>query len=192
VALKWTTRAWILIAIAALVLPLGASASTRRTTKRRAHKAAPAAASVQKPAAKTSSQASLKTTSKSTRRIRGRHPASKGRLTVTAKQRRSMIRPEPNRITEIQKALTQAGYYSVVASGKWDDQTRDAMRRYQLDHGFPATGLPEAKSLMKLGLGPHALPDDLVAARSSRGGAPPPAAPKVTSEVEAESKTTAP
>jgi hypothetical protein len=43
------------------------------------------------------------------------------------------------------------------------------MRRYQADRGFPVTGLPEAKSLMKLGLGPHALPEALdgSAARAS-------------------------
>jgi hypothetical protein len=35
------------------------------------------------------------------------------------------------------------------------------MLHYQTDHGFPATGLPEAKSLMKLGLGSHPLPPEL-------------------------------
>jgi peptidoglycan hydrolase-like protein with peptidoglycan-binding domain len=71
------------------------------------------------------------------------------------------MRPEPERIQEIQQALAQAGYLVEQANGRWDDQTRDAMRRFQNDHGFPGTGLPEAKSLMKLGLGPHPLPVDL-------------------------------
>ena len=68
---------------------------------------------------------------------------------------------EPERVQEIQQALIREGYYKGEASGQWDPQTRDAMLRYQTDHGFPATGLPEAKSLMKLGLGSHPLPAEL-------------------------------
>jgi peptidoglycan hydrolase-like protein with peptidoglycan-binding domain len=81
------------------------------------------------------------------------------------------LRPEPERIQEIQQALVQAGYLNAQPNGFWDDQTREAMRRYQADHGFPATGLPEAKSLMKLGLGPHPLPADLDASSGVRTGA---------------------
>jgi peptidoglycan hydrolase-like protein with peptidoglycan-binding domain len=80
------------------------------------------------------------------------------------------LRPEPERIQEIQQALVQAGYLNAQPNGRWDDQTREAMRHYQADHGFPATGLPEAKSLMKLGLGPHPLPEDLDASNGARAG----------------------
>jgi peptidoglycan hydrolase-like protein with peptidoglycan-binding domain len=80
------------------------------------------------------------------------------------------LRPEPERIQEIQQALVQAGYLNAQPNGRWDDQTREAMRRYQADHGFPVTGLPEAKSLMKLGLGPHPLPADLDASNGARAG----------------------
>ena len=59
---------------------------------------------------------------------------------------------------EIQQALIREGYLQGQPTGRWDDNTRAAMLHYQTDHGFPATGLPEAKSLMKLGLGPHPLP----------------------------------
>jgi peptidoglycan hydrolase-like protein with peptidoglycan-binding domain len=80
------------------------------------------------------------------------------------------LRLQPQRVEEIQQALAHAGYLDRDANGKWDSATRDAMLRYQTDHGFPATGLPEAKTLMKLGLGPHPLPEELdpsVAARAS-------------------------
>jgi peptidoglycan hydrolase-like protein with peptidoglycan-binding domain len=80
------------------------------------------------------------------------------------------MRPEPERIQEIQQALVQAGYLNAQPNGRWDDQTREAMRRYQAGHGFPVTGLPEAKSLMKLGLGPHPLPADLDASSGARAG----------------------
>ena len=101
----------------------------------------------------------------STRRSSGRQRAA------TARQRRAQVRPEPERIQEIQKALAQTGYLKAEPSGRWDDSTRDAMRRFQVDHGFTATGLPEAKSLMKLGLGPHPLPEDLDASSGAKSGA---------------------
>ena len=76
-------------------------------------------------------------------------------------QRLSRLHLEPERIQEIQQALSREGYYQGEANGQWDARTHDAMLRYQTDHGFPATGLPEAKSLMKLGLGSHPLPAEL-------------------------------
>jgi len=88
-------------------------------------------------------------------------PPSKAALAAAARRRRAKIRPEPDRIQEIQQALAKTGYLKAEPNGIWDDQTRDAMRRYQADNGFPVTGLPEAKSLMKLGLGPHPLPSEL-------------------------------
>lgn len=103
--------------------------------------------------------------------------ASTGRISsgsrgaVASRQRRSAIRPEPERVTEIQQALARSGYLKDEPNGLWDERTRDAMRRYQADHGFPATGLPEARSLMKLGLGPHPLPEELDASRAARASA---------------------
>lgn len=78
---------------------------------------------------------------------------------------------EPERIIEIQQALISVGYLKEEPNGKWDEPTRDAMRRYQQDYGFPITGLPEAKSLMKLGLGPHSLPEDVDPTVATNAGA---------------------
>ena len=82
--------------------------------------------------------------------------------------RLSRLKLEPQRVQEIQQALIQAGYLTQEPTGKWDDPTRNAMRRYQADNKLPATALPEAKSLMKLGLGPHPLPDDCDPAAQAR------------------------
>jgi peptidoglycan hydrolase-like protein with peptidoglycan-binding domain len=68
---------------------------------------------------------------------------------------------QPERVQEIQQALIREGYLEGETTGQWDSRTHDAMLRYQTMHGFPATGLPEAKSLMKLGLGSHPLPPEL-------------------------------
>ena len=71
------------------------------------------------------------------------------------------LRLAPERVQEIQQALIRDGYLEGDASGEWDTHTRDAMLRYQTMHGFPPTGLPEAKSLRMLGLGPLPLPPEL-------------------------------
>ncbi len=68
---------------------------------------------------------------------------------------RRQTQPEPERIREIQEALRREGYLAGAATGRWDDDTRGAMARYQKDHGFTATGRPDSLSLIKLGLGPR-------------------------------------
>jgi hypothetical protein len=73
-------------------------------------------------------------------------------------QRISKIHLEPQRIQEIQRALNQAGYLHQEPNGAWDAETHAAMEKYQQDNHFSSTGLPDARSLMKLGLGPHPLP----------------------------------
>jgi len=73
------------------------------------------------------------------------------------------VRLGSGRVEEIQSALAHAGYYQGEPTGRWDDRTREAMRHYQTANGFGATGLPDAKSIMKLGLGPHPLPEELAA-----------------------------
>lgn len=61
--------------------------------------------------------------------------------------------PTPQRIEEIQSALSRDGYYQGSPSGKWDSSTVDAMRRFQQEHGISPTGKLDAASLQKLGLG---------------------------------------
>lgn len=131
--------------------------SVRRRARQPAAKA-PAARTVRKQAPRPkAATAHHSSGSKSTKA----RVSSKRKRHLSARQQRARLHLEPDRVQEIQRALNQAGYLNAEATGRWDDQTRDAMRRFQADHGFPATGLPEAKSLMKLGLGPHPLPPDL-------------------------------
>jgi peptidoglycan hydrolase-like protein with peptidoglycan-binding domain len=124
---------------------------------------------------RTSSQKSTQKASAHAGQHRSTHHPATRRVSsrarrAAARRRRALLRPEPERIQEIQQALIQAGYLNAQPNGRWDDQTREAMRRYQADHGFPVTGLPEAKSLMKLGLGPHPLPADLDTGGGARPG----------------------
>ncbi len=108
------------------------------------------------------------------------------------RRRRAQLRPAPERIQQIQQALAQAGYFKAEPNGTWDDQTRDAMRRYQTDHGFPVTGLPEAKSLMKLGLGQHPLPPELETSSPAAPGAATPSQTPATSDAQQNPPASAP
>ncbi len=94
-------------------------------------------------------------------------------LRARNKARWAAPRPQPQRIIEIQQALINAAELHQEPTGTWDEQTREAMRRYQKSNGVPATGLPDAKSLMKLGLGPHPLPLEVDSSAAARAGIDP-------------------
>lgn len=66
---------------------------------------------------------------------------------------RAQTAPTPDRIREIQTALTQNGFYEGEPNGKWDARSVQAMKKYQEANGLTATGKLDAKSLQKLGLG---------------------------------------
>jgi peptidoglycan hydrolase-like protein with peptidoglycan-binding domain len=61
--------------------------------------------------------------------------------------------PTPDRIREIQTALQKDGSYQGEPTGKWDDATANAMKKYQDKIGVSPTGKIDAVSLNKLGLG---------------------------------------
>ncbi len=61
--------------------------------------------------------------------------------------------PSPDRVGEIQTALTRNGFYSGDATGKWDAGTVDAVQRFQQQNGLEPSGKLDALTLQKLGLG---------------------------------------
>jgi len=61
--------------------------------------------------------------------------------------------PTSDRVSEIQTALAKTGSFNGTASGKWDDDTTQAMRKFQGAHGLNPTGKLDALTLQKLGLG---------------------------------------
>lgn len=95
------------------------------------------------------------------------------RRRASSRRSRSLEIPR-DRAEQIQEALIQAGDLHEQPTGRWDAQTREAMKRYQQANGFNPTGLPDAKSLMKMGLGPHPLPQDVDPLAQARPGLTPP------------------
>jgi len=59
-----------------------------------------------------------------------------------------------DRARQIQAALIREGYMKGEPSGVWDQSTKDAMTRYQADHGWQTKTLPDSRALIQLGLGP--------------------------------------
>jgi hypothetical protein len=58
------------------------------------------------------------------------------------------------RCREIQEALVREHYMTGQPSGKWDDATQQAMRRFQADQGWQNKLVPDSRALIRLGLGP--------------------------------------
>ena len=61
--------------------------------------------------------------------------------------------PTPDRVREIQTALNREGVFDGQPTGKWDNTTIDAMKKFQETHGLNPTGKIDAVTLNKLGLG---------------------------------------
>jgi len=61
---------------------------------------------------------------------------------------------DPARVLQIQQALIREHYLTGEASGKWDEDTKAAMQKYQADQGWQTKLMPDARALKKLGLGP--------------------------------------
>jgi hypothetical protein len=63
--------------------------------------------------------------------------------------------PTPDRYKDIQGALAAKGYLQPDdASGRWDQTSIDAMKRFQADQKLDSTGKVNSLSLIALGLGP--------------------------------------
>jgi peptidoglycan hydrolase-like protein with peptidoglycan-binding domain len=77
----------------------------------------------------------------------------------TSKKRRSRATargqkvPTTDRIREIQGALNREGDLEGQPTGKWDDATLNAMKKFQEKQGLNPTGKIDAVSLERLGLG---------------------------------------
>lgn len=76
------------------------------------------------------------------------HPSKK------ARKPRGQMAIDGERASQIQAALVRERYMNGDSSGKWDDSTQAAMRRYQADQGWQSKSIPDSRALIRLGLGP--------------------------------------
>lgn len=85
----------------------------------------------------------------STRKASGSKSSSKKK----SKRVKGQSAPTPDRISQIQEALARKGAMDSAPTGKWDDSTADAVRKFQSSNGLNPTGKLDALTLQKLGLG---------------------------------------
>ncbi len=70
--------------------------------------------------------------------------------------RNRQLTPTPERYKQIQQALSSKGYLSPEqATGRWDDASAEALRKFQADQNLNANGKINSLSLIALGLGPQ-------------------------------------
>jgi peptidoglycan hydrolase-like protein with peptidoglycan-binding domain len=124
------------LAVGGLVLPAAVAAPARKQTTHKTSQTSAANTS----ASKTSSTHAKKST-------KGKKASSR------TKKVRGQAAPTPERISEIQSLLAKNGSYVGGPTGKWDDSTTEAMKKFQSAHGLTPTGKFDALTLQKLGLG---------------------------------------
>ena len=65
---------------------------------------------------------------------------------------------DSERTRQIQAALIERNYLAGEATGEWNADTEAAMSKFQADNGWQTKLMPDSRALIKLGLGPNALP----------------------------------
>lgn len=83
-----------------------------------------------------------------------RKAASKKSTARAAVRPRGQAVPTPDRYKEIQDALAKKGYLHGDPTGVWDQNSADALRRFQQDQNLQASGKLDSLSIIALGLGP--------------------------------------
>jgi putative peptidoglycan binding protein len=91
-----------------------------------------------------STRASSHTSAQKGKTLRGKKVAGK----------RGQQAIDPSRTREIQTALIREHYLQGEPTGTWDSASQAAMQHYQADHGWQSKTTPDARALIKLGLGP--------------------------------------
>lgn len=140
-------RAVVLVASAALLSasPLMAAIKTKP--------AAPAAKT--RHVAASSSHAKKAVSHKTSGSASSRHSRKASLKTVAAKPRsRGQQSIDSARMLEIQQALIREHYLNGEPTGEWDQATREALTRLQEANHWQTRIVPDARALIKLGLGP--------------------------------------
>jgi peptidoglycan hydrolase-like protein with peptidoglycan-binding domain len=102
--------------------------------------------------AKSKSSASSHPAAKSTKSKSTRSTSHKGKR---SKKVRGQQKIETDRTYQIQQALIRQHYMTGEPTGKWDESTQAALRRFQADNGWQNKTVPDSRALIKLGLGPN-------------------------------------
>ena len=153
-----------------------AIAETPPPPKKPAHAAAAPAATAKHRTSghATSKQTSAHASAQKSKSFRGKKSSKQ------ASKKRGQQAIDSTRAREIQTALIREHYMQGEPSGSWDAATQAAMQRYQADQGWQAKTTPDARALIKLGLGPSH--DHLLNPENAITAAPAAADPKAAAK----------
>jgi len=98
---------------------------------------------------------STKSASSPTTSRKGKKSNRKSKKTAANWRHRGQQKIDAQRAREIQEALIREHYLDGEATGVWNDAAQNAMERYQADNGWQSKTVPDARALIKLGLGPN-------------------------------------
>ena len=141
------------------------AASSKKSSSIQGSQTRSAAAPKKKAAASTSVKSrgagsSITSTKKSSAKPSGKNPtgaakkvSGKSSSSKRSRKQPGQKAPTADRVIEIQAALSKDGSFQGAPSGKWDDATATAMRRFQASHGLNPSGKLDAPTLQRLGLG---------------------------------------
>lgn len=119
------------LALAAILIVLPAAASSKSSTSSSRHASAASA------------------------KLHKTHATAHSRTLQTAKKRvRGQQGIDATRVREIQSALIREHYLDGEANGAWDARTKEALVKFQGDNGWQTKKVPDARAIIKLGLGP--------------------------------------
>ncbi|MCC6341552.1 MAG: peptidoglycan-binding protein [Bryobacterales bacterium] len=136
-----------------LLVLLWTAGSAMAAARKRSGTTSRKSTSVQKRATKPPSKA--KPYARSRTRAGSKAATRNRRAARSAPRNYGQTTPTPDRYREIQQALIERGYLKGEASGKWDAESVDAMRRFQQDQNIETSGQLDSLSLIALGLGPR-------------------------------------
>jgi peptidoglycan hydrolase-like protein with peptidoglycan-binding domain len=106
------------------------------------------------PAAAATRGSGHKTRSKRVSTTGSRHYKAKRTARHGAWKRHGQQGIKEDRARAIQAALIREHYLDGQPTGDWDARTQAAMQKFQADNGWQSKVLPDARALIKLGLGP--------------------------------------
>jgi len=114
----------------------------------------PASARTKKSSHKATAHATGHATKTSATSHSGKHGKGKVKRSRGAWKRHGQQGINQDRTRAIQTALIRERYLAGDANGAWDARTQTAMQKFQSDNGWQTKVLPDARALIKLGLGP--------------------------------------
>lgn len=128
-----------LLAAGTLAVPAVSAQAASTQPKKPAHKS---------PSGTSTAHSKTSSTTKSAHSTSGRKSSKK-----RTKKVKGQAAPTTDRISEIQEALAKKGVFNGTPTGKWDDDSVEAMKKFQSANGLNPTGKLDALTLQKLGLG---------------------------------------